>query len=153
MNYAQARQIQDGPNKGKWHWTTRNDNVIRADGYCSSRQSCPDCDGWAGLIPDRECSACDNKGLVDRVPVCEGHDTAEEAAEHYRQYLLDNAKFVEVNDADSIQLLICKMCDKHTASYMHVKGDAYRHDSVCPEHHNRKTAEFLIEQPGVVISS
>ena len=40
MNYAGARQLQDGPNKGKWHYTTMNDGACWPTGYCAD-----DCEG------------------------------------------------------------------------------------------------------------
>lgn len=158
MNYAQARQIDpeaDRPDAGKWRWTVRNDNNIRPDGYCSPLELCGACGGETGwLYPGRpSCDACDSRGLIESANPCPGHDTAEEAEEHYREYQIDRAEFVEIVDADAQMLGRCKMCDKHTASYMRIKGDAYRHDLVCPEHHERSTAEFLIQRSAGAVYS
>lgn len=154
MNYEQPREIKEGPNAGKWHWTTRNDNTIRASGYCSSWETCPSCHGMTaqgqvriGLMtidPADDCSTCENRGIVQKTDPCPGHETAEEAAEHFRQYRIDRAEFVVVNDPDAVQLNRCKMCEKFTASYMHIPGEIHT-EIVCPDHHNREALNFLIE--------
>lgn len=148
MNYDQPRQVDvnaDRPDAGKWRWTTRNDNNVRPDGYCSPLELCPDCKGNSGILrPDVNCQRCGNRGLIDVENPCPGHDTAEEAAEHYRQYRIDKAVFVEIIDADARMLHRCKMCDKHTASYMQIPGEIHT-EFVCPDHHNREALNFLIE--------
>ena len=39
MNYREARQVQDGPNAGRWHYTNMRDGKVWADGAC--RDGCP----------------------------------------------------------------------------------------------------------------
>ena len=151
MNYDQPRQIDanaDRPDAGKWRWTTRNDNNVRPDGYCSPVEACPECDAHTVVWDDvsqnhQKCLACNGRGLRDRAEPCPGHDTAEEAAEHYRQYRIDRAEFVSVKDADANMLHRCKMCDKHTASYMRIPGEIHT-EFVCDDHHDRAALNFLI---------
>lgn len=148
MNYDQPRQVDvksDRPDAGKWRWTTRNDNNVRPDGYCSPWEMCPAGHGIEMILTEYECDTCGGKGLIEKADPCPGHDTAEEAAEHYRQYRIDRARFVEIIDADAQMLHRCRMCDKHTASYLTIEGDGFFHESVCPDHHDRHTAEFLIQ--------
>lgn len=147
MNYDQPRQIDpkaDRPDAGKWRWTTRNDNNVRPDGYCAPWEMCPENHGIELIGSGFECSTCNGRGIVDKADPCPGHDTAEEAAEHYRQYRIDRAEFVSVRDADARMLHRCKMCDKHTASYMHIPGEIHT-EFVCDDHHNRDSLNFLIE--------
>lgn len=136
------------PDAGKWRWTTRNDNNVRPDGYCSPVEACPECKGWGNPWDDvsqqhQKCLACNGRGLRDVAEPCPGHDTAEEAAEHYRQYRIDRAEFVSVKDSDAIMLHRCKMCDKHTASYMCIPGEIHQ-EFVCDDHHDRDALNFLI---------
>lgn len=149
MNYEQPRQVtKEGlPDTGKWRWTTRNDNSIRASGYCASWDVCPENHGFEDLFAAGgalKCATCGGKGIVEKPDPCPGHNTAEEAAEHFRQYRIDRAEFVSVQDADARTLTRCRVCDKHTASYMHVPGEIHT-EAVCDDHHDRATAERLIE--------
>lgn len=148
MNYAQPRQVDseaDRPDAGKWRWTVRNDNDIWTDVACTVPCPAGDCTGgraWDDVSQnDQKCETCHGRGRV----ADDGHDTAEEAAEHYRQWQIENVEWHVIVAAEARQLNRCKMCDKHTASYMTVKGDAYSHNVVCPDHHNRAGAEFLIQ--------
>jgi hypothetical protein len=143
MNYEQPRQIQDGPNVGKWHWTTRNDNEIHAAGYCASWELCPVGHDIESLGRDFECDTCEGKGIVTKADPCPGHETAEDAAEHFRQYRIARAEFVSVKDADASMLMRCTMCEKHTASYMHIPGEIHL-ESVCDDHHGRDALAHLI---------
>ena len=62
MNYYGAREItKDGKPTGLYHYTVRNDNVIRPVGPCADD--------------------------------CRGHETKEEACEHYRQWLIEGIEF------------------------------------------------------------
>ena len=147
VNYEEPRQVDptlDRPDAGKWRWTTRNDNETRAAGYCASWEVCPQNHGWESIGRDFKCDTCGGRGIVDKAAPCVGHDTAEEAAEHYRQYRIDQAAFVSVKDADAHMLHRCKMCDKHTASYMHIPGEIHQ-EYVCDDHHNRQALSFLIQ--------
>jgi len=77
MNFHKPRQIKDGPNAGKWHYTVFNDNqkTIRPEGYCA--QDCP------------------------------GHDTPEDACEHQKAYLLDQSVQVGETTKIKERCLVC----------------------------------------------
>lgn len=159
MNYAAARQVDpsaDRPDAGKWRWSVANDGRVRPDGACSPVEVCPECHGWSGIVrPDVTCEHCGSCGLVDVANPCPGHDTKEEAEEHFREYQIANAEFHAIDNAKASGLYRCKVqgCEIFTASYMTIKGDSYRHDIVCPAHHTRATAEQLIGRTSMYMYS
>lgn len=96
MNHYAARQkkIEDG-DKGLWHYTVANSGYVQPVGYCSPWESCPNCDEH--LPPsynESDCELCKGKRLVKKTDPCPGHITKEEAEEHYKQYVVDRAKFL-----------------------------------------------------------
>jgi len=59
MNFCQARQIETGPNKGKWHFTRYNDNdkQVRPIGACAYH---------GPHDTQKEAEACYHKHTVER---------------------------------------------------------------------------------------
>lgn len=148
MNYDQARQKQSD---GKWHYTSRNGNHVHAIGYCSPRKLCPDC---PAALPRADCKTCGGRGLIDCENPCPGHDTAEEAEEHYRQYLLDNATYRGGgDDPDTLHRCEAEGCTAHTAGSAQVGWGVPRYYHLCDAHRNRETLDKLVERPGVCIHS
>jgi hypothetical protein len=156
MNYSQARQIKDenGNGTGKWHWTTMNDGHIRPDGYCSRWETCPDCKGYSGIMafdPNKHCATCADKGIIIRADPCPGHDTPEGAAEHYRQYLLDNLAFDDIAMQNRQEK--CRICGVWTQGVARTRESINQVWVLCDEHRNRESVDRLLEAPGYVMSS
>lgn len=110
MNYAEPRQIGAGPLKGKWHWTVKNDDRIWAAGYCS---------------------------MLETGSQCEGHDTPEEAAEHYRQYMLDKRLSFDHTLADAQRH--CEECHEWTQGLAQI--GSYTIIVLCKKHQTREIVE------------
>ena len=99
------------------------------------------------LRPEVQCD-CEN-GARRKAEPCPGHDTAEEAAEHFRQYRLDNVRFRTLNNPNALHKCRVDDCGEFTAGVMEIEGDGYFMQIVCEKHQTRETAEQLI---GVVTS-
>lgn len=115
MRYDQPLQIKDGPHAGKWHFVRK---------YGS--------DGRRGMGAIGYCA----EG-------CNGHDTAEEAREHYRQYLLDQRlRFFEGPD-DPSTLRKCQVegCTAYTAGRGQL-GE-WLMWNLCATHRTREVVEVL----------
>lgn len=149
MNTDQARQR---PSDGKWHYTTQGRHGIYAIGYCSPRALCPDC---PNALPRADCATCGGSGLIKRDDPCPGHDTAEEAEEHQRQYLLDNAIYRDgCEDAATLHRCEIDGCKAYTAGTAQIsRGSVPRQYHLCDLHRDRSNLETLVERPGVCIHS
>lgn len=79
---------------------------------------------------------------------CAGHDTPEEAAEHYRQWKLDRVRFRVLNNPNALHKCRVEGCGEFTAGVMEIDGDGYFMEIVCEPHQTRETAEMLISTPG-----
>ncbi len=82
MNSHAPRQLESGPNKGKWHYTNSNRRTgTYPEGYCAEPGRC-------------------------------AHETAQEATECHRQYLLDTSlRFREdVPHEAGVTLQACAEC-------------------------------------------
>ena len=88
MNYDEARQLSEG---GGWHWTTKNDGVVRTAQPCVTilRPFDP-LNPFAPLRP----------GDVKR---CEPHATREEAERHYYDWSLGNLAEAEFQSAEKCE--------------------------------------------------
>ena len=80
---------------------------------------------------------------------CIGHVTPEEAREHYRLYLLDNAKYDGMLQREQRQ---CEVCSLWTQSYAHIPPNMEMH-FLCNEHCNRDTLDTVMRRVGQIISS
>ncbi len=167
MAMYQPLQLQDGPNKGKWHYTCTDGMGTYALGYCSKIQACPDCldvhtswgtyDGrdkeclrlhmedYNKRHPDsqvRWCETCDMsriKKLTD-AETCPGHDTPEEAMKHYRQYLVDT-KF-QIRDREDIQER-CLECNEWTGRQVCFTGEFLYHWNLCKVHATKEVLQRI----------
>ncbi len=71
---------------------------------------------------------------------CSGHDTAEEAREHYRQYLINER--VDYRPDHMKRPERCKICAEWTHSYAHIEAwDSY---PLCKEHLTKESVLRLL---------
>ncbi|MDI6872605.1 MAG: hypothetical protein QME79_14880 [Bacillota bacterium] len=107
-----------------------NDGKVSPVGYCSPWELCPDC-GGVRLLPNREpCQRCGDTGLVRRENPCPGHATPEEARAHYKEYLLDYARY---DGTIARAKYPCEVCGEYTDRFaqtyhggLHILCDAHR---------------------------
>jgi hypothetical protein len=78
----------------------------------------------------------------------DGHATAEEAAECYKQYLLDRR--LSLNRKSSNSMHKCKICGEFTQLFAELDLQLWH---LCEAHNNRESIEKLFEAPGKIISS
>jgi hypothetical protein len=146
MTYYGPRQVQA---TGKWHYTSMNDGHVHAVGDCSPWESCPDCKEF-GLWSEeqRACTTCNGRGLVERENPCPGHETEEEACEHYRQHLIDDSRY----DFQMKPAHACAVCGEMTEM---LAGVAYHSIQVwlCDKHRNRENLEITMPALGQIWSS
>jgi hypothetical protein len=157
MRHLKARQMLEGSHAGKWHYTSCSSRGGYAIGYCSEIKPCPDCnaDGEKlGNLTDIEggCPTCKGRQWVQKADAerC-FHDTAEEAQEHYRQYLLDHARFYpasgeEEKVGNTLHRCQAPGCQAFTAGAVYVKGSW--HFDLCADHRNRETLAQLVPSIG-----
>jgi hypothetical protein len=129
MNYSCARQIKD-----KWFYTTNGFPT----GNCSPYDVCKDCDGRCTYRSDIECNFCCNKGLVNKSSPCLGHDTAEEACEHQRQYEIDKVRY----STDKHTQRKCQICESWTQNLAWLDYNVYY---LCENHCNRDSLEKIVK--------
>lgn len=79
---------------------------------------------------------------------CPGHATPEEAREHYRQYLLDNARYDGYLRDEQRK---CEICGAWTQRY--AEGPHIFMHVLCDEHCNREGLSQVIGTMGDIISS
>lgn len=90
--YAPKQRNSDG----LWHYTCTHNDRTTAVGYCSPYKACEKC--WdergvgTGQLPGGStCETCEGTGLRKKSQPCEGHPTAEEACQHYFEYVTQKA--------------------------------------------------------------
>ncbi len=103
MRYLQAREVldYDGKRVGKWHYTEKYRDTVRAIGYCANG--------------------------------CPGHATAEGAAEHYKQYMLDIASYENQRWECEEP---CRICGAATLGLVNIPGH-HLPVTLCDTHRNR----------------
>lgn len=153
MNYDGPRQIEGGPLAGKWHYTTMNRRLgTHPIGYCGRYRTCPTCAGQS-FVTHAGCAECNNAGVVTipEAERCQGHDTAEEACEHYTAYLLDEK--LELDRTMKDQQLPCvaqigdgAKCAEFTDGMAWV-GE-WQLFVLCDEHRTRETVAALLGTVG-----
>jgi hypothetical protein len=80
---------------------------------------------------------------------CVGHDTPEGAQEHYRQYLLDTARY---DGRMSGQQRACRVCGAWTQRFAETEAGTSLY-VLCDEHCNRESLETLVKAPEWITSS
>ena len=81
---------------------------------------------------------------------CPGHETAEEAAEHYRQYMLDTADY---SRSTPNQQQKCRKCGAWTQGYATSGPGGMTITFLCDEHRNRETLAELLSAPQWISAS
>lgn len=80
---------------------------------------------------------------------CAGHATPEEAQEHYRLYLLDNARYDGVRTNEQKKCAVCGAWTQRFASIPMVM-EIY---VLCDDHCNRETLDMVMHRVGQSIES
>lgn len=139
MNYYKARERKVD---GKWDYTCGNDDYVYPVGYCHAM---PD-------LEDEVYKCCHNE--VENIKAnaskfhIDGHSTPEEAAECYKQYLLDFNLRLNICEQDTQRK--CKICDEWTSLYAMVDSHIFQ---LCEKHNTREEVEKLFKRPGEIWSS
>lgn len=139
MNFLKPRQRQSDK---RWDYTSANDNqkTCYAIGYCAPYRHWTDeqRERLGGYITDEmvaESEATKHKHHED------GHATAEEACECYKQYLLDHETSYDGHKQEPWSP--CDICQKRTPSVVMVSGWPKAH--LCDEHRNRECLEKVLK--------
>ena len=74
------------------------------------------------------------------------HETPEEAHEHYRQWVLDNLRFVQFGQDVQYRCAV-EGCDDWTKAGLQ-EPDGYHAEHLCEEHRNRDSYERSFYPPG-----
>lgn len=144
MNYYAPRQRRDG----RWDYTRKNNNDIWPEGYCSKYTEWwiyLEKQGWPCNAEEKTCyEKHKDKHHTD------GHATAEEASQCYRQYLLDHSLRLGEKCSEG-ERHRCKICGRWTQLYATVVNHSIW--DLCEEHNNREEVEELFEAPDWICSS
>jgi hypothetical protein len=135
MNHYAPRQKHDL----LWHYTVSNGGHIRAVGNCSPYQWClcskNDRYRQEDMQTIDDCDLCHgHKYVLNTKNPCPGHATAQEACNHYKEYLLDNAEFNYGDETSRLYKCDAVGCEEKTRHYANCKGHFYH---LCDHHHNR----------------
>lgn len=139
MNHYAARQQQSTL---LWHYTCANGDNIYPVGNCGRYRLCAACDGRCS-----DCLACQGNGVVlaPTVERCPGHVTAEEACEHYRQGLLDEALFSKKSIEEAWPQRKCEAdCDRVATHVARTPGRHYARHEFCEAHCTREELSRLV---------
>ncbi len=151
MNHYCARELQkDGQGTGLWHYTCKNGAGTMAVGYCSPWEMCAKCKDDPVKMYDTsrkdDCDVCHGKRLLPKAEPCPGHATEAGACLHYREYLLDHAKFLGPKKdkwpKHKCEVVGCDTEATHCASVSY-----WRTHELCEAHANRESLAALVN-PG-----
>ena len=148
MIHYKARQQRgaDGQGTGVWKYTAAQGDRVFEVGYCSATELCPDCAGQSPYRGGAEaaCARCGSTGLIPAANPCPGHATAAEACQHYKQYLLDQAKFFGPKTTEwpkeKCEVDDCSAEATHCAA---IPGE-FRRWQLCAAHANRDQLDKLL---------
>lgn len=140
MNYFAARQRECDK---RWDYTCKRDGVIYPVGYCA---------GWREPQPGILTPGQIKEWLNEAIPHQDkfhndGHATAEEARECYKQYLLDFSLHL---NCDASVALKCEMCDSLTTKRAKVDSSTW---ALCDVHRTRENVEALYGPIGEIWST
>lgn len=145
MNYYEPRQRESDQ---RWDFTCQNDDHVWPVGYCRPWLDVEEREGdpvITQLLITEEKRALPFKDKHHS----NGHETAEEAAQCYRQYLLDQ-KLRLMGEAGERRE--CNVCDEMTNLYAEIINGPFL--SLCKAHNNRETVEKLYSSaPMKIVSS
>lgn len=144
MNHEHAAQIGAGPSVGKWHYVCSHQTGTYAIGNCSKWTTCDEC---VGRPFGSSCAKCNGSKTMLHPHPCPGHDTAEQACAHQREYVLSTADFVP-DDPKATKLEHCLICGTWTSGYaVYGQGRIFRH-SLCFAHCNKESLDKLAPAVG-----
>lgn len=81
---------------------------------------------------------------------CDGHGSPDDAAEHYRQYLLDTANY-DVFQTEYPRA--CAICRQFTRKLVRTSSGSSQSFMLCSRHANRDGLSRVLKRPGIVIAS
>jgi hypothetical protein len=145
MNYYQARQRKVD---NRWDYSCRNDDRIWPVGYCAKYRD-PE-EMASDLVP----ILMWRKDEIERIRATkdkyhtDGHATAEEACECYRQYLLDHKLRLDGESKDTWHK--CLVCETLTNHFAEIEMQVY---VLCDKYRTREEVEKLFGPVGESISS
>lgn len=131
MNYFQASQRKDD----KWDFTCSNDGRKWPVGYCSPFRDYNEKERKELLMSDAWYA--DHLKHKGKYHDC-GHDTAEQAAECYKQYVLDHDLRLDGKDADAQRK--CEVCQAWTSGFAMLDYEMW---FLCDKHRTRESVEKL----------
>ena len=135
MNYYKARQRKIDT---RWDFTCCNDDNIYPVGYCHPYEDLSQTQIWNMMSEeDRR-----NHVLFKDKYHSKGHDTAEEANQCYKQYLLDQ-RLRFYTDPNSMKH--CEICKVWTLTRAWIKLGVGREYVLCPEHASAEYVKSLFE--------
>jgi hypothetical protein len=138
-------QIAVGPNAGRYHFCRNSERSgPLAIGYCAQYRSCKTCDALHAFPALPDCAECKGKGLIPLDIPCAGHETPDEAREHYRQYELNERLRLIPGRPDAGTLKRCQAkggCSHYTAGQAVI--GAYRCWYLCDEHRTKEMVASL----------
>lgn len=151
MNYYDAKQVQSGPCKGKWHYVSQNRREgTHPVGYCSRVRPCPDGCRFEG---ERSCNACGGKAYIEVSQQdfeAHAHDTADEARGCFRRYLLDGSREESYGDWTGC---VYKDCDVPTKKGMTQRPPLGNGFALCDKHRTQEILEELTGPIGQIAAS
>ena len=131
MNYFGPRQRESDK---RWDYTCRNDNWVYPVGYCHEYRSLKN-----GLMPVSDEQEREHERFKDKYHT-NGHVTADEACQCYKQYLLDRRFHTSQWAGTQHQ---CNVCGEWTQTYVQIGG--YQTFDLCAKHANREEVEKLFD--------
>jgi RecJ-like exonuclease len=124
---------------------------VRAVGYCSPWEICPDCkDKLPHQAEAQNCQLCQGKGLIKSEHPCPGHATPEEAEEHYKQYLLDHSEFYSKTKEWPKDKCNVAKCENEGTIYGRMGNNDYL---LCDLHATKEALSDVYGQVGQIWSS
>lgn len=146
---AWYRPLQRVEGNGKWYYTCTDGSGVYEIGYCVQTELCPECrKDWDTMYDDKDCSFCNNRRFIDKENACQGHNTANEAIEHYRQYKLDKS---EVRVDPDVQKK-CELCGTWTQKFMDFGANGWFDQYyLCEEHCNKEGLDSLTKNPKLTL--
>lgn len=145
-HYKAAQRLSDN----RWEYVCFNDGRAYKTGYCAGWREVTDAE--EAQIPGLRADVEKRRPNQDKYHT-HGHDTAEEACECYRQYLLDNTLRLRPapETPKTLHRCECPECAEYTAGQASV-GDMNIWN-LCDGHRTREVVEQLMPAVGECWSS
>lgn len=142
-------ETPEGKLTGKFHMCCINPiSGVYAVGYCAQMDICPECKGQSNTamfpnsvqVKGANCERCNGAGTVEKENPCPGHDTREAAAAHFKDYLLDSARY----DVPFNHVQNCEICNSWTKWGATMAPLVQRTLVLCNAHRRREKLSELI---------